>query len=749
MNLATVTSGRWPDQQVHNWNLRSTSASVTLRTMKGYGQFCPVARASEVLAERWTPIIVRNLLLGCTTFNDIASGAPGLSRALLTKRLRDLRQAGVIDISPKPDGHGSVYQLTPAGRELWAVLNAMGGWALKWMELTPEQSDPDVVLWSWCYSFLRHDRLPDGRVLVRFDFRAGRKGRPIRAWLLIEEAGGEVCAKHPGFEEDLVVAIEDAQAFARWHLGLIEWEQALRSGGIRVEGRPDVARALPTWNAGPQAHIQWRKEHVQVPTRRPSPLLESVSPPSRSPVSLSSSGRRGSIPGFGGWVLIPGDPGYEEARRVWNGAIDRRPAMVAGCRGAGDVTAALRFAHQRGLPVAVRGGGHGVAGTAVCDNGLVIDIAPMRAISVDPAARTARAQAGLLWGEFDAATQAFGLATTGGQMSETGIAGLTLGGGLGWLMRRHGLTVDNLLSADVVLADGRTVTADQHQHADLFWALRGGGGNFGVVTSFTYRLHPVGPEVLAGPVIWAQEDAPEVLRFYREFVAQAPREVNSVVLLRKAPPLPFLPAELHGRPVIIVAMLALGVAEQAERLLAPLRAFGRPLLDMVSPCPYTIVQSMIDAGSPRGWHYYWKSAATGPLDDSIIDTIVEHSSRIRSPMSYSIVFQLGGAIADVPEDATAYSNRHAAHNVNINAVWLPHQPIGDQETEWTRQYFAALEPHQAGAYLNFLDRDDQERVRTAFGDETYQRLRTIKARYDPDNVFRSNHNISPPDLHLA
>src|SRR6266545_4155738 len=500
--------------------------------------------------------------------------------------------------------------------------------------------------------------------------------------------------------------------------------------------------------------------------------------PSPAGISGSSNGSRRSDPGGSAWKAAltwrvrsprgtparrptssgarstsrcrPGDRlrSWSPCRRHHDRPYPYRP-LVAGCRGAGDVTAALRFAHQRGLPVAVRGGGHGVAGTAVCDNGLVIDIAPMRAISVDPAARTARAQAGLLWGEFDAATQAFGLATTGGQMSETGIAGLTLGGGLGWLMRRHGLTVDNLLSADVVLADGRTVTADQHQHAALFWALRGGGGNFGVVTSFTYRLHPVGPEVLAGPVIWAQEDAPEVLRFYREFAAQAPREVNSVVLLRKAPPLPFLPAELHGRPVIIVAMLALGVAEQAERLLAPLRAFGRPLLDMVSPCPYTIVQSMIDAGSPRGWHYYWKSAATGPLDDPIIDTIVEHSSRIRSPMSYSIVFQLGGAIADVPEDATAYSNRHAAHNVNINAVWLPHQPIGDQETEWTRQYFAALEPHQAGAYLNFLDRDDQERVRTAFGDETYQRLRTIKARYDPDNVFRSNHNISPPDLHLA
>jgi len=712
--------------------------------MKGYGQFCPVARASEVLAERWTPIIVRNLLLGCTTFNDIASGAPGLSRALLTKRLHELERAGVIEISPKSDGHGSLYQLTQAGRDLWGVLNAMGGWALKWMELTPEQSDPDVVLWSWCYSFLGHDQLPDGRVLVRFDFKAGRKGRPIRAWLLLQDKEGEVCAKHPGFEEDLVVAIEDSQAFARWHLGLIEWEEALRSGGIRVEGRRDLARALPTWNAGPHVHTQWRKVDTRMSTLTPSPHLEPVGPPPRSPEHPSSSDRRGSIPSFGGWVLTPGDPGYEEARRVWNGAIDRRPAFIAGCRGPGDVAAALRFARERDLPVAVRGGGHGVAGTAVCDDGLVIDLSPMKAISVDPAARTARAEAGLLWREFDAATQAMGLATTGGQMSETGIGGLTLGGGLGWLMRRHGLTVDNLLSADVVLADGRTVTADEHEHADLFWALRGGGGNFGVVTSFTYRLHPVGPDVLAGPVIWAQEDAPEVLRFYREFAAQAPREANSVVLLRKAPPLPFLPAELHGRPVIIVAMLALGAPEQAERVLAPLRTFGRPLLDMVSPRPYTVLQSMIDAGSPRGWHYYWKSAETGALEDPIIDAIVEHSSRIRSPMSYSIIFHLGGAVAGVDEAATAYSNRHAAHNVNINGVWLPHQPVGDQETEWTRAYFAALEPHQTGVYLNFLDRDDQDRVRGAYGNATYRRLRDIKGRYDPENVFRLNHNIRPP-----
>jgi FAD/FMN-containing dehydrogenase/DNA-binding HxlR family transcriptional regulator len=708
--------------------------------MKGYGQFCPVARASEVIAERWTPIIVRNLLLGATTFNDIASGAPGLSRALLTKRLRELHQAGVIDISPKPQGHGSRYQLTQAGRDLWGVLSAMGGWALKWMELTPEQSDPDVVLWSWCYSFLRRDRLPDGRALVRFDFKAGRKGRPIRVWLLLEDGDGELCAKYPGFEEDLVVVIEDSEAFARWHLGLLEWSDAVTSGGIRMEGRRDVARVLPTWNAGPEAHRAWRKEHDRAPVPSPSPSLETAA---RSQAARRSPGRRGSIPHFGGWILTPADADYEEARRVWNGAIDRRPALIAGCGSQEDVAAALAFARDRGLPIAVRGGGHGVAGTAVCDDGLVIDLSPLKSVAVDPLAGTVRAGAGVVWGELDAATQAFGLATTGGQMSETGIAGLTLGGGLGWLMRRHGLTVDNLLSTEVVLADGDPITADANEHPHLFWGLRGGGGNFGVVTSFTYRLHPVGPEVLAGPVLWAQEDAADVLGFYREFVADAPAELNTMVLLRRAPAVPFLPAELHGRPVIIVAMLGLGPAEQAERLLAPMRGFGRPLIDMVGPRPYTALQSMFDAGVRPGWHYYWKSAEVGPLTDRVIDVVVDHSSRIRSPLSYSIMFQLGGAVADVPEHGTAYAHRDACHAINVNGVWLPHQPIADQETEWTRRYFADLEPHQVGAYVNFLDRDEPERVRVAFGEETYRRLQAVKTQYDPGNVFRLNHNIEP------
>ncbi len=257
--------------------------------MKIYGQFCPVARASEVLAERWTPIIVRNLLLGCTTFNEIASGAPGLSRALLTKRLRELALAGVIEISPKPDGHGSVYELTQAGLELWTVLIAMGAWAQRWMEVTPEHSDPDVVLWSWCHGFLRHDRLPEDRVLIRFDFKAGRKGRPIRAWMLVEGRDGEICSKYPGFEEDLFVTINDPLAFAGWHLGLVGWDEALRSGGIRVEGRSDLARALPTWNGGPQIHAESRRQHARTPNLGPPRHLRVSATRSRASTTRRSA----------------------------------------------------------------------------------------------------------------------------------------------------------------------------------------------------------------------------------------------------------------------------------------------------------------------------------------------------------------------------------------------------------------------------------------------------------------------------
>ncbi|WP_037649971.1 FAD-binding oxidoreductase [Streptomyces flavidovirens] len=450
------------------------------------------------------------------------------------------------------------------------------------------------------------------------------------------------------------------------------------------------------------------------------------------------------IPGFTGRVITPGDEVYDEARRVWNGAVDRHPGVIAQCTGAADVLAALRCAREAGLLVAVRGGGHNVAGTAVCDDGLVIDLSPMRALHVDPGRRTARVEGGALWGDVDQVTQGFGLATPGGIVSHTGVAGLTLGGGIGWLMRKHGLTADNLTAADVVTADGQLRRASDEDDPDLLWALRGGGGNYGVVTSFTFRLHPVGPQVLAGPVLWPMEDTADVLRHYRDVVAgSAPPELTTIVNLRKAPPLPAIPAELHKRPVCAVQACWAGDLDAGERALRALRSYGRPLLDLVAPRPYTAWQSMFNSAVPHGWHYYWKSTNLARLEDAAIDVLAEHSLRVASPRSYTLLFHLGGAIADIGEDDTAYAHRRAAHNLNINGVWQPGEPIGDQERAWTRDFFTAIEPHRSGAYVNFLGEEGADRVRQAYGERTYTRLRQLKARYDPENVFRFNQNIPP------
>jgi hypothetical protein len=451
--------------------------------------------------------------------------------------------------------------------------------------------------------------------------------------------------------------------------------------------------------------------------------------------------------GFAGELLGPGDPGYDDARKVWNGAIDRRPALIARCAGVPDVVAALGHARERDLLVAVRGGGHGVAGQAVCDGGIVIDLSPMRGIAVDPRARTARAQGGVLWGELDAATQEHGLATVGGIVTHTGIAGLTLGGGIGWLMRRHGATVDNLLAAEVVTARGDVLRASADEHPDLFWGLRGGGGNFGVVTSFEYRLHEVGPIVLSGPLLYALEDGPEVLRFYRELIAEAPDELTIFVNLRRAPALPFVPAELHGRLVVMAIVCYAGAVERGEQVLAPLRGFGRSLVDAIAPRPYVELQELFNPGVPHGWHYYWKSWELPPLSDGAIDALVEHAARITSPRSYVLVFQLGGALGRVGEHETAYGQRDAAHNVNISAVWLPDDPAGDEHVRWVRECYAALEPYATGrVYVNFLADEGQERVRAAYGEERYARLVALKRDYDPDNVLRLNQNIDPGGL---
>jgi FAD/FMN-containing dehydrogenase len=447
---------------------------------------------------------------------------------------------------------------------------------------------------------------------------------------------------------------------------------------------------------------------------------------------------------FQGELIRPDDPGYGDARRVWNGTIDKRPALIARCTGAADVAAALRFARERELPLAVRGGGHSVAGTAVCDDGVVIDLSPMRGVKVYPEPRVAHVQAGVLLGELDTATQAFGLATPAGIVSHTGVAGLTLGGGIGWLSRKLGATVDNLRSARVVTADGEHVNASERENPDLFWGLRGGGGNFGIVTEFEFHLHPVGPTVLAGPVYYALEDGVEVLRRYREVAAAAPDELTTILNLRKAPALPLLPAELHGRPVVTVVACWAGELERGQRAVQPLRELGTPLVDLLRPRPFVELQRLFNAAVPHGWHYYWKSIESPPFEDAMIDTLIDHTARITSPRSYTIIFQLGGALARVAEGATAYPQRDAAFNVNINAVWLEGDPRADEHNDWTRDFYAAVEPHAGGrVYVNFLGDEGEERVRAAYGEEKYERLRALKRRYDPTNVFRLNQNIRP------
>ena len=450
------------------------------------------------------------------------------------------------------------------------------------------------------------------------------------------------------------------------------------------------------------------------------------------------------IHGFSGRVVGPGSVDYDQARAVWNGAIDRRPRLIARCRTAVDVVAALRFGREHEFEISVRGGAHQVAGHAVCDGGLVIDLSEMRRVEVDPARRAARAQGGALWGDVDAATQAHGLATVGGIVGHTGIGGLTLGGGIGWLVRRHGLSADNLLSATVVTSEGDVVEASGDRNPDLLWGLRGGGGNFGIVVEFEYRLHPVA-SLLCGPVLWPLEDAGEVLRRYSDWCATAPPEAMTIVALRKAPALALIPEPIHGRLVCQIGMAFAGEPATGERVLAPLRSFGSPLADLVGVRPYAALQTMFDATVPHGWHYYWRSTDLGSLEDPAIAALVEHTARIGSPRTYSLLFQLGGAIADIAEDATAYSHRHARFNLNINGVWTPEQASerADPETAWTRAFFDAMNPYQAGVYVNFLDDEGPARVRQAYGEEKFRRLVELKDRYDPHNVFRNNQNIPP------
>jgi FAD/FMN-containing dehydrogenase len=446
---------------------------------------------------------------------------------------------------------------------------------------------------------------------------------------------------------------------------------------------------------------------------------------------------------FRGQIVTPADLGYDEHRKVWNGSIDRRPAVIARCAGVRDVIAAVKFAREHGLLVAVRGGGHSFPGHSVCDDGMVIDLGLMKGIRVDPEARTARAQAGVLLGELDQETQAFGLAAPAGIVTHTGLAGLTLGGGIGWIMRKHGLTVDQLRSVDMVTADGEFVKASENENPDLFWGLRGGGGNFGIVTDFEYRLNPLGPTVVAGPVFWQMEDSPKVLRFYRDWIADAPDDLMTIVIHRKAPSLPFVPQELHGKPVVAVVSCYAGSVDDGEKVVRPLKEFGSPVLDLCVPKPFLTHQAMFDPSFKHGWWYYMRSCDVAELNDDIIDTTVEHALQIRSPLTAFPIWQLGGAVARADESDSAFNGRNAGFTFNITAATADAEGF-DGERQWVRDFWSALEPHHTSVYVNFLMEEGEERIRQAYGAEKYDRLKALKRRYDPDNFFRLNQNI-PPD----
>lgn len=445
---------------------------------------------------------------------------------------------------------------------------------------------------------------------------------------------------------------------------------------------------------------------------------------------------------FAGELIRPGDPAYEEQRRVWNGSIDRRPALVARCTGVADVLAAVRFARDRGLLTAVRSGGHSFPGLSTCDGGIVIDLRPMRGIRVDPASRTARAQAGTLLGELDRETQAFGLAAPSGIVTHTGMAGLTLGGGIGWIMRKHGLSIDRLVSVDLVTASGELVKASETENADLFWGVRGGGGNFGIVTEFEFQLVPLGPQVMAGPVFWAMEDAPEVLRFYRDWIADGPDELMTIVVQRKAPALPVVPPELVGKRVIAVVSCYSGPVEEGERVLAPLQRFGRPVLDLCKPKPFLAHQAMFDPSFRRGCWYYVRSCDVASLEDGVIDAICEHGLRIESPVTSLALWQMGGAVARVSDADTAFHGRQAGFTFNINGNTETAAGF-EAERQWARDFWTALEPYHTSVYVNFLMEEGEERVRQAYGSEKFDRLKKLKRKYDPTNLFRVNQNIRP------
>lgn len=443
-----------------------------------------------------------------------------------------------------------------------------------------------------------------------------------------------------------------------------------------------------------------------------------------------------------GAVLMPGADGYDAARTVWNAMIDRRPAVIVRSAGAADVRAAVDFAREAGAVLSVRGGGHNIAGSAVCDGGVMIDLTPMKSVRIDPFAATARVEPGVTLGEIDREAQAFGLVTPTGINSTTGIAGLALGGGFGWISRKFGLTSDNLVSADVVIADGSLVRASESENSDLFWAIRGGGGNFGIVTSFEFRLHRLGPEVMSGLIVHPLSAARDLLKRYREITMSAPDELACWFVLRKAPPLPFLPKEVHGTGIVAFAPCYAGPLADGERAIRALRDMAKPIADVVAPHPFVGWQTALDPLLTPGARNYWKSHAFGGLDDGLIDVLCDYASRLPSAETEIAFAQLGGQINRVAPEATAYPHRDAEYLVNLHTRWR--DPAEDEACiAWARSLFDACKPFATGGtYVNFIPEDDRDGVRRAYLGNA-QRLAAIKAKYDPNNLFRVNQNIRP------
>jgi FAD/FMN-containing dehydrogenase len=447
--------------------------------------------------------------------------------------------------------------------------------------------------------------------------------------------------------------------------------------------------------------------------------------------------------GLRGALCFPGEPGYEEARTLWNAMIDKRPAVVVRAAGASDVIQTVRLAAQHGLLLSVRGGGHNIAGNAVCDGGLMLDLSRMGSVRVDLKARTARVEPGARLSDLDKETQAFGLATPVGINSTTGVGGLTLGGGFGWLSRKYGLTIDNLVSADVVTATGELVRASETDHPDLFWAIRGGGGNFGVVTSFEFKLHPVGPQVIAGLIVHPFSAAKEVLREYRRLVAEAPDELCCWVVMRKAPPLPFLPQDVHGTEVLVLALCYAGDPAAGEKAVAPFKAIGKPIADVVGPAPFTAWQTAFDPLLTPGERNYWKSHDFIEISDGLIEVLLGAIRTLPSPQCEVFMGNLGGAVNRVAVGATAYPHRDINFVMNVHTRWS--SPSEDKVcVAWARALYDAAAPFATGGvYVNFMPDDEAQRVRTGAYGPNYDRLSKIKAKYDPKNLFRTNQNVAP------